>query len=205
MAQDWRERTKNAKVCYSNMLLTRGSQAETATITKSGNSERFANHQRNGDNIRLARKFNKSTIRKPAKNTKGATKKLPQTKKQISKTKRGKKMERKQPPRAIETIASDTEDEMNEDEENTTIPNNNQQNMKEENTSDEEHNPTPQEPQESTIVIESTGQSEPPERALPPRRGNRNRNKADLFGHNVMITQVTQSPSSRAKTRNIKN
>ena len=70
-------------------------------------------------------------------------------------------MSRKQPPRAIE-IASESEDEMNED--NTAI--NNPRNIKEI-TGDEGHTATPQ---ESTIVVESTDQSEMPEAAHPPRQ-----------------------------------
>ena len=99
-------------------------------------------------------------------------------------------MTRKQPSRAIE-IASES-DEMNE--ENTT--NSNLQNIKEEITGDEEHTSAQQ---ESTIVIESTGQSEVPEPAEPPRRGSRNRRKTDFFGHNIKVTQVAQSPNAEAR------
>ena len=105
-------------------------------------------------------------------------------------------MARKQPPRPIE-IASESEDEM--DEENTT--NSNPQNIKEEITSDEEKHTSA--PQESTILIESTDQSEVPEPAERPRPGNRNRPKIDFFRHSINGTKA-QKPKQETTNKETK-
>ena len=54
--------------------------------------------------------------------------------------------------------------------------------------------------QNSTNVIESTDQIEYPplqQKIAMPRRGNKSRPKTDIFGQNVVVTQIDATPRSQ--------
>ena len=71
-----------------------------------------------------------------------------------------------------------------------------------ENSDSEEEEQNPEKPNEETITAheEKNEQNQPkaekPQKA-EPRRGERSRNKTEFYGHNVMITNIDQSPEKQ--------